>query len=79
MTDVHLPRLGATMEDAQIARWLKAVGDRVTEGEALVEIDTDKVSATVDSPATGRLTEIRAHDGDTVAVGAVLAVVDDSP
>ena len=55
-----------------MSRWLKAVGDSVDEGEALVEVTTDKVDVEVPAPATGELTEIVAAEGETVSVGAVL-------
>ena len=78
MADVIMPQLGETITEGTITRWFKSVGDTVTEGEALFEVSTDKVDSEVPSPVSGVLTEIQAHEGDTVEVGATLAVVGDS-
>jgi 2-oxoglutarate dehydrogenase E1 component len=64
--------MGESVTEGIVSRWLKAVGDSVDEGEALVEVTTDKVDVEVPAPATGQLTEIVAAEGETVAVGAVL-------
>src|SRR5580704_633098 len=64
--------MGESVTEGIVSRWLKAVGDSVSEGEALVEVTTDKVDVEVPAPATGELTEIVAAEGETVAVGAVL-------
>ena len=64
--------MGESVTEGIVSRWLKAVGDSVDEGEALVEVTTDKVDVEVPAPATGELTEIVAAEGETVAVGAVL-------
>ncbi len=67
-----LPAMGESVTEGIVSRWLKAVGDSVSEGEALVEVTTDKVDVEVPAPASGELTEIVAAEGATVAVGAVL-------
>ncbi len=67
-----LPAMGESVSEGIVSRWLKAVGDSVDEGEALVEVTTDKVDVEVPAPASGQLTEIVAAEGETVAVGAVL-------
>jgi 2-oxoglutarate decarboxylase len=67
-----LPAMGESVTEGIVSRWLKAVGDSVDEGEALVEVTTDKVDVEVPAPATGELTEIVAAEGETVSVGAVL-------
>jgi 2-oxoglutarate dehydrogenase E1 component len=64
--------MGESVTEGIVSRWLKAVGDSVDEGEALVEVTTDKVDVEVPAPASGELTEIVAGEGQTVAVGAVL-------
>ncbi len=63
-------------KEASISFWMFEVGDKVSEGEDLVELVTDKASFTVAAPASGRLTELRAGEGDKVAPGDVLAVVE---
>ncbi|MFZ0920016.1 MAG: multifunctional oxoglutarate decarboxylase/oxoglutarate dehydrogenase thiamine pyrophosphate-binding subunit/dihydrolipoyllysine-residue succinyltransferase subunit [Candidatus Dormiibacterota bacterium] len=70
-----LPAMGESVSEGIVSRWLKAVGDSVEEGEPVVEVTTDKVDVEVPAPATGQLTEIVAAEGETVAVGATLAVI----
>jgi 2-oxoglutarate dehydrogenase E1 component len=67
--------MGESVSEGIVSRWLKAVGDSVDEGEPLVEVTTDKVDVEVPAPTSGRLTEIVAAEGETVAVGATLAVI----
>ncbi len=76
--DVILPKWGMTMQEATVTGWLKAVGDPVDKGDELVEVETDKVSTAVEAPTSGVLTERRAEVGDVVAVGDVIAVIDES-
>jgi len=71
--DVHIPTLGESVTEATVATWFKKVGDPVTQDEMLCELETDKVSVEVPSPATGTLTEILAESGTTVAAGAIIA------
>lgn len=75
MADITLPQLGETVTEGTITRWFKKVGDQVAEDEPLFEVSTDKVDTEVPSPISGVLTEIRVQEGDTVAVGTVIAVV----
>ena len=78
MADVTLPQLGETVTEGTITRWFKQVGEAVAADEPLFEVSTDKVDTEVPSPVSGTLTEIRAQEGDTVEVGAVIGVVGDS-
>jgi 2-oxoglutarate dehydrogenase E1 component len=71
--------MGESVSEGIVSRWLKAVGDTVDEGEPLVEVTTDKVDVEVPAPATGRLAEIVAAEGETVAVGATLALIAPGP
>ena len=75
MIDVVLPQLGETITEGTIIRWLKQVGESVEVDEPLYEISTDKVDSEVPSSAAGVLTKIVAAAGETVEVGAVLAVM----
>ena len=68
-----MPQMGESIAEGTIVRWLKKVGDTVDRDEPLFEISTDKVDAEIPSPAAGVLSEITAHEGDTVAVNAVVA------
>ena len=78
MIEVVLPRLGSTtMETAVILRWLKREGEMVSEGETLVEIETDKADVEVPSPATGRLIGIVRPERATVPVGDVIARIEE--
>jgi 2-oxoglutarate dehydrogenase E2 component (dihydrolipoamide succinyltransferase) len=70
-----MPQLGETVTEGTITRWMKQVGDQVARDEPLFEVSTDKVDSEVPSPAAGVLTEILAQEGDTVEVGARLAVI----
>ncbi|MBP7601534.1 MAG: E3 binding domain-containing protein, partial [Thermoflexales bacterium] len=75
MKDVIMPKLGFTMEEGSIVRWLKQAGDAVTQGEPIVEITTDKTNMEIEAPATGILADLRAAEGDTVLVTQVIAVI----
>jgi multifunctional 2-oxoglutarate metabolism enzyme len=70
-----LPAMGESVSEGIVSRWLKAVGDQVDEGEPLVEVTTDKVDVEVPAPTSGRITDIVAAEGETVAVGATLAII----
>lgn len=65
------------MIEGTVVRWLKQVGDAVTEGEPLVEIDAEKVTAEMESPASGVLVEIVVGPGETVPVRAVLGRIEE--
>jgi len=78
MADITLPQLGETVTEGTITRWFKKVGEQVAADEPLFEVSTDKVDTEVPSPIAGVLTEIRVQEGDTVAVGTVIAVVGDA-
>jgi 2-oxoglutarate decarboxylase len=71
-----LPAMGESVSEGTVSRWVKAVGDTVKEGETVAEVTTDKVDVEVPSPATGRIAEILVAEGDTVAVGALLARIE---
>jgi pyruvate dehydrogenase E2 component (dihydrolipoamide acetyltransferase) len=74
MAEIVMPRLSDTMEEGTVLRWLKRDGERVRRGEELVEIETDKATMAYESDQDGVL-EIVAREGDTLAVGAVIAHV----
>jgi 2-oxoglutarate dehydrogenase E2 component (dihydrolipoamide succinyltransferase) len=77
MTDIRVPTLGESVTEATIGKWFKHPGDAVAVDEPLVELETDKVTIEVPSPAAGVLGEIAARDGETVAVGALLGQIRD--
>ena len=72
---IYMPKLSDTMEEGGIANWLKSEGDQVDEGDALVEIETDKATQEYESPEEGVLLKILAEAGRTYALGAPIAVV----
>jgi 2-oxoglutarate dehydrogenase E2 component (dihydrolipoamide succinyltransferase) len=74
-TEIVMPQMGESITEGTVSKWLKAVGDTIEKDEALLEISTDKVDAEVPSPAAGKLLEIKVNEGETVEVGAVLALV----
>ncbi|MDQ2981239.1 MAG: 2-oxo acid dehydrogenase subunit E2 [Actinomycetota bacterium] len=73
--DVSLPRLAQGMEAGTIVRWLKSEGDQVEKGEALYELDTDKVTQEVEAEASGTLLKILAGEGEEIEVGKRIAVI----
>jgi len=72
MTDIVVPTLGESVTEATVAKWLKKPGDAVAKDEALVELETDKVSVEVSAVEAGTLGDIVAAEGDTVGIGALL-------
>jgi 2-oxoglutarate dehydrogenase E2 component (dihydrolipoamide succinyltransferase) len=76
-TDVVMPQMGESIFEGTIVKWLKQPGDTVEKDEPLFEISTDKVDAEIPSPVAGVLTEIKVHEGATVDVNTVVAVIGD--
>jgi pyruvate dehydrogenase E2 component (dihydrolipoamide acetyltransferase) len=70
-----MPQMGESIVEGTIVRWLKKVGERVDRDEPLFEITTDKVEAEIPSPAAGVLTDITAHEGQTVSVNTVVGII----
>ena len=73
--EVRVPALGESVTEATIATWFKQAGDTVAIDEMLCELETDKVTVEVPSPAAGTLQEIVAQEGSTIEVGALLATL----
>ena len=76
--DVIVPRLGSSDEsdEVRILRWIKSPGATVKKGDALLEVETDKVNVEVEAPEDGTLIQISASEGDFVKFGAVVAVIE---
>src|SRR5512141_727290 len=74
-TKVTMPQMGFDMTEGKVARWLKQVGDPVKKGEAVVEIETDKVNIESEAQGNGVLREILVSDGTTVPVGSLIAII----
>lgn len=75
MTDITVPTLGESVSEAIIAKWLKSEGDSVEADEALVELETDKVTLEVNAPEAGVIAKITVGEGETVEVGAILGQI----
>src|SRR6476661_8236580 len=74
---VTMHRLGESVTEGTVTRWLKKEGERVEADEPLLEVSTDKVDTEIPSPASGVLANIKVAEDETVEVGAELAVIDD--
>jgi pyruvate/2-oxoglutarate dehydrogenase complex dihydrolipoamide acyltransferase (E2) component len=72
---VLLPQFGMGMQDAEIVRWMKAIGDSVEAGEPLVEIEAAKTTVEVPSPGSGTLSEILVEEGESVTVRTHIATI----
>jgi pyruvate dehydrogenase E2 component (dihydrolipoamide acetyltransferase) len=70
-----MPKLGEVMEEGTVASWRVREGQTVQEGEILLEIETDKATAEIESPASGVVTRILVPEGQTVPVNTLLAVI----
>lgn len=78
--EVIMPKLGVTMTEGRIVKWLKAEGDYVKAGETLFEIETDKSTVEVESPATGYVKKIlikeQNNEENAVPVNTILAIIE---
>ena len=74
--EIKMPKLGESITEGTIVSWSVKVGDIIQEDDVLFEVNTAKVSAEIPSPVAGKVVEILFKEGDTVAVGTVVAVVD---
>ncbi|PYS94104.1 MAG: pyruvate dehydrogenase complex dihydrolipoamide acetyltransferase [Acidobacteria bacterium] len=74
-TQVVMPKLSPTMEEGQLARWLKNEGDKVSVGEPLAEIDTDKATMEAQALTSGVLRKILVPAGETVPLGQIIAII----
>src|SRR3954453_20415008 len=77
-TDVEVPALGESITEGTLANWLKKPGEAVAADEPIAELETDKVSIEVPSPVAGVLAEQLVQAGENVAVGAVIARIDEN-
>jgi pyruvate dehydrogenase E2 component (dihydrolipoamide acetyltransferase) len=74
--DVLMPQMGESIAEGTLSKWLKKVGDEVKRDEPLFEISTDKVDAEIPAPTAGVLAEIKVHEGQTVPVQTLVAVLE---
>ena len=76
MADITLPELAEGVEKAVVTTWHSAVGDKINEGDDLVEMATDKATFNVPSTVSGTIKKLCFEEGDDVKVGQVLAVIE---
>lgn len=76
MAEITMPKLSDTMEDGVVVRWLKGIGEAVSRGEVVAEIETDKATMEMESLEDGVLSEIHVEEGQRVSVGEPMAVID---
>ncbi len=76
--EVKMPKFGETMTEGTINKWLKNVGDRIDEGEPLLEISTDKANLEVEADKAGYLGNILYEEGNTVPIGEIIAIIVDN-
>jgi len=76
IVDVLLPQFGMGMTDGEIAKWHKAVGDTVTEGELMAEIESAKATNEMPAPCSGKLVEIVVPEGESTEVRNVIARIE---
>ena len=74
--EIKMPKLGESIPEGTIVSWSVKVGDMIQEDDVLFEVNTAKVSAEIPSPVAGKVVEILYKEGDTVAVGTVVAIID---
>ncbi|RPJ57359.1 MAG: biotin/lipoyl-binding protein [Acidobacteria bacterium] len=76
-TEIFMPKMSDHMEEGRIVRWLVSEGQRVEAGQIMLEVETDKAIAELESPAAGILIGVRAAEGESVPVGQTIAFVAD--
>jgi 2-oxoisovalerate dehydrogenase E2 component (dihydrolipoyl transacylase) len=76
MFELKMPKLGESVTEGTIGKWLKRPGDKVNKYDLLVEVQTDKVNTEIPSPVAGTLREVKVEEGQTVPIGTLLAIFD---
>jgi len=74
--DMVMPKMGESIKEGTIIKWLKKVGDTVEKDEIILEISTDKVDSEIPTPVAGKIAELNTNEGDTVEVGTVIARIE---
>lgn len=75
ISEVVMPQMGADMEEGTIVRWLKQEGEAVERGDTIAEIETDKANVEIEAFESGTFRKVLANEGDTVAVGTIIAII----
>jgi pyruvate/2-oxoglutarate dehydrogenase complex dihydrolipoamide acyltransferase (E2) component len=76
-TKVNLPKWGMGIEEGIVTRWLKTVGERVEQGEPIVEIETVKATEEVEAPVSGTLIEVLLAEGEAAPVNTAIALIEE--
>jgi len=76
MFELKMPKLGESVTEGTIGKWLKQPGEKVNKYDLLVEVQTDKVNTEIPSPVSGTLREVKVEEGQTVPIGTLLAIFD---
>ena len=69
-----MPRVGETVDEVYLVSWNKSVGDEITIGESLMEVETDKATVEVPSPISGRIVELLFKEGDEITTGSSIVI-----
>src|SRR5438552_16071685 len=75
MAEIIMPKMGDAMTEGKVLRWYKKAGDAVKKGEAVAEIETDKVNLDLEAESDGTIADVAAQEGQMVPVGGVLATL----
>ncbi|MBC7239091.1 MAG: E3 binding domain-containing protein, partial [Chloroflexi bacterium] len=75
MYELLMPKFGLTMEEGKVERWLKREGEEVKKGEPIVEVSSEKITNTVESPVDGIVAKILVKEGETAKVGTPIALI----
>src|SRR5436190_21761528 len=76
--ELKMPKLGESVTEGTIGKWLKQPGEKVEKYDLLVEVQTDKVNTEIPSPVAGTLKDVAVKEGDTVPIGTLLATFETS-
>ena len=74
--DIIMPAIGETVNEGKLAKWFKKIGDKINEGDILCEVESDKTTMEIPSTTDGVLKEIVVQENETVAVGAILGILE---
>lgn len=74
--EIIMPAIGETVNEGKLAKWFKKVGDKIIEGDILCEVESDKTTMEIPSTTDGVLKEIVVQENETVAVGAILGILE---
>ncbi|MCL5992213.1 MAG: hypothetical protein M1419_08955, partial [Bacteroidetes bacterium] len=75
-TEIVMPKMGESLQEGTVLKWLKKIGDKIERGRFILEISTDKVDTEVPSPVSGIIVELLAAENETVEVGKVIAYIE---